>query len=427
VLIPDLEMTTGINAAQPQQALAELAHWQQQNPGARLAGWPEFQGGLILLISYDLVRAYEPISAQAKDDLGTLPIIAGFAREVLVYDHQEKSVTAIVLGDRLVAPSLEELHEACLGRARKLLAKWLACPRQSEKAPVHPQASQPALSRLAPVATFDEVSFCSAVRRVQEYIAAGDTYQVNLSLRQSFPLTVDPEQIYETLRRINPSPYMGLLRTPGLTLVSGSPELLVRTCGDRLESRPIAGTRPRGNDPAADLALLQELLANEKERAEHLMLVDLLRNDLGRVARRGSVGVDEFMTVESYSHVMHLVSHISGHLETMPAIDDVLRAVFPGGTITGAPKVRTMQIIEELEPVRRGYYTGAFGWLGLDGSLNLNIIIRSLIAQNGVGHIQAGAGIVADSDPAREYRESLNKALALVRALEETKYERRLA
>lgn len=414
VLAPELEPLPMPDS--PAAALVALDQWQGKNPGATFPGWPAFQGGLILAVSYDLVRAYEPVSSCAQADLSVQPVFAGWAQECLVYDHQEKTVTAIVLAERLFSASLPALHEAALARATALLAAWKK--QTVASAPDFSSAMEPTISpeEIVTTRTFDEAAFCAAVRRIQEYIAAGDTYQVNLSLRQSFPLPATPEQIYEALRQINPSPYMGLLRAPDFSLVCGSPELLVRADAAQIESRPIAGTRPRGENPAADHAFLEELRSHPKEQAEHLMLVDLLRNDLGRVATRGSVRVDEFMTIESYSHVMHLVSHISGRLEHRPSASEILRAIFPGGTITGAPKVRTMQIIEELEPVRRGFYTGALGWLALDGTLNLNILIRTLFTQDGFAHVQAGAGIVADSIPVREYYESLSKARALLRA-----------
>ena len=255
---------------------------------------------------------------------------------------------------------------------------------------------------------------------IRDYIRAGDTYQVNLSTRQSFPLRAAPERIYETLRRVNPSPYMGLFRFPEFTLVCGSPELLVRVRAGEISSRPIAGTRPRGATPERDDAYRVELASNAKENAEHLMLVDLLRNDLGRVSKPGTVHVPEYMTVEKYSHVMHLVSQVVGEPLPEATASDILRAVFPGGTITGAPKVRTMEIIEELEPVRRAFYTGSAGWISGADAMELNIVIRTLHAQDGLAHIQAGAGIVADSVPEREYRESLGKARALILALEKT-------
>ncbi|MBG9795530.1 anthranilate synthase [Paenibacillus dendritiformis] len=266
---------------------------------------------------------------------------------------------------------------------------------------------------------FPKEEFKDAVRRIQRYIGQGNVFQVNnLSMRQSRRLRETPERLYEWLRALNPSPYMGLLRFPDFQLVSCSPELLVRLEQRNVSTRPIAGTRRRGRTPEEDARLAEELRTNEKECAEHIMLVDLERNDLGRISAYGSVRVDELMVIETYSHVMHLVSEVRGTLAEGKDAFDVIRSTFPGGTITGAPKVRTMEIIEELEPVRRGPYTGSFGWIDYNGDLELNIIIRTLVAKDQIGYIQAGAGIVIDSDPEREYAECLNKAKALWKAVQ---------
>jgi len=270
-----------------------------------------------------------------------------------------------------------------------------------------------------PEPSFDGPKFQRAVTQIQEYIAAGDTYQVNVSLRTSRPTRVPPARIYAALRRINPSPYMGFFRVPEFALVCGSPELLVRLVDGVVSSRPIAGTRPRGDAAAQDRHLSAELLASEKERAEHLMLVDLIRNDIGRVARFGTVHVSEFMAIEQYSHVMHIVSQVEGRLAEGRTWVDVFRSMFPGGTITGCPKIRTMEIIDEIEPVGRGFYTGALGWISYSGEMEMNIVIRSMLVAGSVAHVQAGAGIVADSSPARELDEALRKAQALWVALEE--------
>jgi para-aminobenzoate synthetase component 1 len=264
---------------------------------------------------------------------------------------------------------------------------------------------------------FPKEQYMEAVLQIQRYIAQGDVFQVNLSVRQNRQLEREPEQIYEWLRLLNPSPYMGLLRYPDYTIVSGSPELLVKSVGGVVETRPIAGTRPRGSDEHEDRKLAEELLSNEKERAEHIMLVDLLRNDLGRVSRYGTVKVTDLMVVERYSHVMHIVSHVQGKLAEDKDAFDLIAAAFPGGTITGAPKIRTMEIIEELEPVRRGPYTGSIGWIDYNGNMELNIVIRTLVVRGGVGYVQSGAGIVIDSDPEKEFVESLNKAKALWKAI----------
>ncbi|WP_246061429.1 anthranilate synthase component I family protein [Paenibacillus oralis] len=297
-----------------------------------------------------------------------------------------------------------------------------AQPANTQPDGVQPVGAQPGPDPLeadlgAAGASMTQEAFEAAVMRVQDYIAAGDVFQVNLSLRHAFPLQGTPEGVYEQLRRVNPSPYMGMLRFPDFQLVSASPELLVKVEQGKASTRPIAGTRRRGRTPEEDRKMEEELLTNEKEQAEHIMLVDLLRNDLGRVADYGSVLASELFAIERYSHVMHLVSEVEARLAPGKTVYDVIAAVFPGGTITGAPKVRTMEIIEELEPVTRGPYTGAMGWIDYNGNMELNIIIRTLVVKDGVGYIQAGAGIVIDSVPYREFRECHNKAKAVALAV----------
>jgi para-aminobenzoate synthetase component 1 len=254
--------------------------------------------------------------------------------------------------------------------------------------------------------------------RAKEYICAGDIFQVNLSQRLSAPAEGDHLSLYKRLRKINPSPFACYLELDGLTVVSCSPERLVKLHQGMLETRPIAGTRPRGKTHQEDEALWAELILNEKERAEHIMLVDLERNDLGRICEYGSVRVDELMVVEDYSHVFHIVSNIQGKAKKGCDFADVIRACFPGGTITGTPKIRSMEIIDEFEPTRRGLYTGSIGYISFAGEMDLNIVIRTFIIKDGMAYIQVGAGIVADSVPEREYHETLHKAQALVTALQ---------
>jgi anthranilate/para-aminobenzoate synthase component I len=251
---------------------------------------------------------------------------------------------------------------------------------------------------------------------VKRFIAAGDIYQANLSHRLDFPWKGDPADFFDALRRLNPSPYAALMEFPGFTLASASPELLLKVRGDRAETRPIAGTRPRGSTPTEDERLSGELLLNEKERAEHIMLVDLERNDLGRVCRPGTVEVSERMVLEKYSHVTHIVSHVQGRLA--PGYDglDAVRALFPGGTITGCPKIRCMEILQELEKESRGPFYGSAGWMGGNGDLDLNILIRTALFRKGRVSLRVGAGIVADSVPSKEYEETLHKARALTAA-----------
>jgi len=257
------------------------------------------------------------------------------------------------------------------------------------------------------------------VVRAKEYIAAGDIFQANLSQRLSADVTgIDPWDIYSVLRQVNPSPFASFMEFPDLKIASSSPERLVRVLDGVVDTRPIAGTRPRGKDSPGDEAMRSELLLNRKERAEHIMLIDLERNDLGRVCDYGSVRVDELMVTEDYSHVIHIVSNVTGTLAKGKDAFDVIRATFPGGTITGVPKVRCMEIIDELEPVARGPYTGSAGYISYSGDMDLNIIIRTFVIKDGRAHVQVGAGIVADSDPEREYHETLQKAEALIKTLE---------
>jgi para-aminobenzoate synthetase component 1 len=392
----------GAHEETSEKPLDHLRRWSREVRAPRLAGWPAFQGGLIALLGYELATQFEPVKSAPADVRAPLAAFLE-AHEACVFDAAKRELTVVVL---CPSGSPNAALRSARSRALALAERWeTACARP---APSLPPVGEPA----APlVRSFDEAGFVRAVARCQEYVAAGDTYQVNLSARLEVA-PVDPLLAYEVLRSANPSPYMGLVRLPGATLVCGSPELLVEVSAGRIASRPIAGTRPRGADEAADLAWAQELAGDTKEKAEHLMLVDLLRNDVGRVSRPGTVHVPEFMAIERYSHVMHLVSQVEGRLQDSAGPADVIRALFPGGTITGAPKVRTMQVIAELEPVARGYYTGSLGWIGASGDLCLNIVIRSLWSAEGRTFVQAGAGVVADSVPTREYAESLRKAQA---------------
>ncbi|MEY2751448.1 MAG: hypothetical protein RLZZ550_1419 [Verrucomicrobiota bacterium] len=391
----------GAHEEPAERPLAYLRRWAREVRAPRLPGWPAFQGGFIAVLAYELATQFEPVAASPFDPEAPLLTLLD-ASEALVHDAATGRLTVVVLA----AGGGASVHRAARERARALAADWF-------RAAATPAAPAPASAAPAvPLrASLDEPAFVRAVERAQAYIAAGDTYQVNLSTRLEVP-PVDPLAAYEAMRAGNPSPYMGFARLPGAALACGSPELLVSVDAGRVASRPIAGTRPRGNDEAADLAWARELAGDTKERAEHLMLVDLLRNDVGRVAAPGTVRVPEFMAVERYSHVMHLVSQVEGDLAAGATPADVIRALFPGGTITGAPKVRTMQVIAELEPVARAFYTGSFGWIGASGDLCLNIIIRSLWTAEGRAFVQAGAGVVADSDPRREHAESWRKATA---------------
>lgn len=365
--------------------------------------YPPFQGGAIGYFSYDCIRYIEKLPSLAEDDIDIPDIFFLLFDDVFVYDQKEQVL-------RVITHYVDKYEEA-----KERLNEWKSLWMTEA-----PEVTVPFESpeKKSEAVAFTEAGFMKAVECIQEYIGAGDVFQVNLSTRQERTLQTHPLEIYTSLREINPSPYMGYLELGDFQIVSGSPELLIKKQGTEVSTRPIAGTRSRGADEQEDEELARELIENEKERAEHVMLVDLERNDLGRVCKYGTVEVDEFMVIEKYSHVMHIVSNVRGEVEEDKDAFDLVKAVFPGGTITGAPKIRTMEIIEELEPVRRGIYTGSIGWIGYSGDTELNIVIRTLLAKDGKAHVQAGAGIVIDSNPENEYKESLKKAIALWRAKE---------
>ncbi|MGG3674013.1 aminodeoxychorismate synthase, component I [Bacillus cereus] len=365
--------------------------------------YPPFQGGAIGYFSYDCIRYIEKLSSLAEDDLNIPDIFFLLFDDVFIYDQKEQVlwiITHYVDEHEKAEERLNAWKDLWVKEAPKLTMPF-ECPEKKNE-----------------TVAFTEEGFIKAVERIQEYIGAGDVFQVNLSTRQERTLQTHPLEIYTSLREINPSPYMGYLELGDFQIVSASPELLIKKQGPEVSTRPIAGTRSRGANEQEDEELARELIENEKERAEHVMLVDLERNDLGRICKYGTVEVDEFMVIEKYSHVMHIVSNVRGEVEEDKDAFDLVKAVFPGGTITGAPKIRTMEIIEELEPVRRGIYTGSIGWIGYSGDTELNIVIRTLLAKDGQAHVQAGAGIVIDSNPKNEYKESLKKAIALWRAKE---------
>jgi para-aminobenzoate synthetase component I len=401
-----------------QAPFTHLAQLVGGSPIARPRDVPPFFGGAVGYFSYDLVRQFERLPSLALDDLATPDLEFAFFDLVAAVDHEQDCLLLIFCPplERFLSEPREKLFRE--GRDR------LAALEARLSGPASTETHADALGRLAFSPEQQRSSYIDRVRRCQDYIAAGDIYQANLSHRftvmgDAFPPQFDfqPDLLaYSRLRSLNPSPFSGLLRFDHTSLISSSPERLVRLDGRRADTRPIAGTRPRGQDAAADLRLEGELRSNEKECAEHVMLVDLERNDLGRVCDFGSIQVDELMTLERYSHVSHLVSHVRGTLRSNATGFDLLRALFPGGTITGVPKIRCMEIIEELEPVRRGPYTGSMGYLSWSGDLDFNILIRTLVRRNGTGYLQVGAGIVADSDPAREYEETIHKAQAFLSA-----------
>lgn len=399
----------------PFQHLAQVCGISQI---ARPPEVPPFFGGAVGYFSYDLVRQFETLPSTSLDDLGIPDLEFAFFDLVAAIDHQLGRLVLMFCPpcERFLGEPREKLYREGCDRLAALEA------RLSSNTTV--ETARPSIGPFTFSPEQQRSSYMNRVRRCQDYIAAGDIYQANLSHRFTVTCGAFNQQgtlhtelhAYDRVRTMNPSPFSGLLRFDQTSFISSSPERLVRLNGRRADTRPIAGTRPRGQSAAADQQLADELRSNEKERAEHLMLVDLERNDLGRVCDFGTVRVDEFMSLEQYSHVNHLVSNISGTLRKDASGFDLLRAVFPGGTITGVPKIRCMEVIEELEPVRRGPYTGSMGYISWSGDLDFNILIRTLVLRNGKGYLQVGAGIVADSDPAREYEETLYKAQAFFSA-----------
>ncbi|TCP63812.1 anthranilate synthase component I [Heliophilum fasciatum] len=390
--------------------LSKVKRWiadQQVAPLPTDAGLPPFYGGGVGYFGYDLTRHYERLPERAADDRQLPEASLMITRDTLIIDHLRHRCTLVHLA--------EAGDEQAYGRAQDHLMTTLE--RLRDAAPPMEQSANAIKEPLVMTSTFDQDAFCRAVEKCQDYIAAGDIFQVVLSQRFSMPLRAHPLNVYRALRSLNPSPYLFYLCLPEVTLAGSSPELLVRVAGDHVETHPIAGTRRRGKNDEEDARLAADLLADEKERAEHLMLVDLGRNDIGRVAQAGTVKVERFMEVENYSHVMHLVSQVTGKLAPEMDALDALRCVMPAGTLSGAPKIRAMEIIEELEPVRRGPYGGAVGYLGYDGTMDTCIAIRTVVMHRGRAEIQVGAGIVADSVPEAEYEETMNKARAMFEAM----------
>ena len=382
---------------------------------ARLKGLPPFTAGAVGFFAYDAVRQIERLPEKAKDELGVPDACLLFFDEVLAFDHVRKEIWLIVTADVTLTPPADA-YEKAVQRLKRLEKRLVG--------PLPKLRSAKGLGKLKVKHRTRKQDFLAAVEKTREYIRAGDVFQTVLSQRFDVDTGVDAFQVYRALRTVNPSPYLYFLRIAedgkkgAIEIAGSSPELLVKVNGGRIEYRPIAGTRPRGATEQADQELADEMMHDEKERAEHVMLVDLGRNDVGRVSEFGSVKVDRLMFVERYSHVMHIVSTIEGKLRKGLTAVDALRACMPAGTLSGAPKVRAMEIIEELEPARRGVYGGAVLYADFSGNLDSCIAIRSLVMKDGKGYVQAGAGIVADSVPEMEYQESVNKSMAVIRAIE---------
>ena len=373
-------------------------------------GLPRFFGGAVGYLGYDMVRFFEELSTSKPAVIGAFDSCFLITDTLLIFDNVRQKIK-VVANAHLDGSSPEDAYREAVSRIDALIARL--------KTQLPPAAtSSPSGKPVSFVSNVSREGFEAAVEKAKEYIRAGDIIQVVLSQRFSGELTVEPLDIYRVLRTLNPSPYMFFLRLGDAVVLGASPEVMVRKEGERVELRPIAGTRPRGGTPEEDQRLEEDLLADPKERAEHVMLVDLGRNDLGRVCKTGTVCVSELMVVERYSHVMHIVSNVKGELQSGKNAFDLVRATFPAGTLSGAPKVRAMEIIDELEPCRREIYGGAVGYFSFSGNMDLAIAIRTLVVKDGSIHLQAGAGLVADSDPAAEYQETVNKAMAIVKAIE---------
>ncbi|RJQ38819.1 MAG: anthranilate synthase component I family protein [Nitrospiraceae bacterium] len=411
-----------VSTGNPLARLKSLVAAYKQKP---IKALPPFQGGAVGLLSYDFVQYLEKLPKTTKDDLKIPDAHFFMIDKLIAFDHLDKKAWIIVcpgakdteFGYRDMNGNWEERYkeaeeEIKIIRYRTQDAVSMMGKEKNNASCIlhHASSLQHGLSKR---------QYMEMVKGAKEYISAGDIFQINLSIRVSADIkNIKPWSLYKILRSINPSPFAGYIDFGDYQIASSSPERLLKIKDGIIETRPIAGTRPRGIDVEEDELLRAELLLNEKERAEHIMLIDLERNDIGRVSDYGSVHADELMITEDYSHVIHIVSNVKGKLASGKTCFDAIKAAFPGGTITGVPKVRCMEIIDELEPVSRGPYTGSFGYIGFSGNMDMNIIIRTFVVENGFAYVQAGAGIVADSDPEKEYYESLKKAEALIKTLE---------
>lgn len=393
------------------QPLEELRKIHQRLPFVAMPGLPRFPGGAVGYVGYDQVRFFEKkIPTQAKEDLKLPDLYFVFPKIILVLDS--------------VAHSLQVLYNATIESPKDVKKEYekgrrlILTVAQALKRRPKPSSPKKKPGKITWTTNQGQKAFEAGVKKIREYIFAGDVTQTVLSVRFEANISLEAFSLYRALRTVNPSPYLFYLQLDDLKIVGASPETMVRLEGREMVLRPIAGTRRRGKDDAEDTQLEQELLADPKERAEHIMLVDLGRNDLGRVAEKGTVTVDQLMIIERYSHVMHIVSNVKAQLAAGKDAFDLLRATFPAGTLSGSPKVRAMQIIEELEPTRRGIYGGCIGYFAYSGNMDMAITIRSAVIQKGKIYLQAGAGIVADSVPDKEYEECCNKAKGMMKAVE---------
>jgi anthranilate synthase component 1 len=372
-------------------------------------GLPRFFGGAVGYLSYDMVRFFERLPDQTADDLNLPDSFFMITDTIVIFDHMLQKIK--VVSNAHIDGSPEKAYQQAIAKIDQLIG------RLRQPLPSRPVRARPT-GPLSLTSNFTKKAYETVVERAKEYIRAGDVIQVVPSQRFQAQIDIDPIDIYRALRTVNPSPYMFYLKFRDLKLVGSSPEVMVRLEGPLIELRPIAGTRRRGRTAAEDAAIAAELMNDPKERAEHIMLVDLGRNDVGRVAKIGTVKVTELLVVEKYSHVMHLVSHVVGELSEGKDCYDVMRATFPQGTVSGAPKIRAMEIIEAVEPTKRGPYAGAVGYFSFSGNMDTCIALRTLTVKGNRAYLQAGGGVVADSVPELEYEETLNKAQALMRAIE---------
>ncbi len=403
--------TTEFDSSDP---LEEIRQRLDALNAAHLPQLPPFEGGAIGYAGYDVVRYTENLPSPPQDDRALPDLCFGFYDEMFVFDNVTKKMFVIVMA-RIDAASDD--HQGAYDQARQRVDQLVDKLSGPAAGLMCADIDTSSSAEIQFTSNFAQEEFEDAVRRCVEYIRAGDIFQVVISQRLECEVSADPFDIYRTLRVVNPSPFMFFLRTPDVTLVGSSPEIMCRVVDGEVTVRPLAGTRPRGATDEEDTRLGEELLADPKERAEHVMLVDLGRNDVGRVAEYGSVALSDVMSIERYSHVMHITSNVTGTLTSDKNAFDALRACLPAGTVSGAPKVRAMEIIDELERHRRGPYAGAVGYFDFAGNMDTCIALRTLVVQGNKAYVQAGAGIVADSDPTAEYQETLNKARGLLKAI----------
>jgi len=413
VSVSDGDETRQYTAADP---LEELRRLLREPKAALLPELPPFGGGAVGYAGYDVVRYVEDLPNAPEDDRGLPDLSFAFYDRMIVFDNISKTMYVVATARLEGESDLEKAYQDACGRVDATIEQ-LSQPVADLVYADIATGGEPSISFQS---NFRQEDFEAAVRKCVEYIEAGDIFQVVISQRLELELQTDPFEIYRTLRVVNPSPFMFFLRTPEVTLVGSSPEVMCRVVDNVVTVRPLAGTRKRGETEEEDRRLAEELLADPKERAEHVMLVDLGRNDVGRVAKYGSVDLSDVMVIERYSHVMHITSNVAGTLEEGKDAFDALKACLPAGTVSGAPKVRAMEIIDELEPHRRGPYAGAVGHLDYHGNMDTCIALRTIVVQGNKAYVQAGAGIVADSKPDFEYQETLNKARGLLKAIEIT-------